>query len=133
MISCVYHFLIEWFYVYFSYILLVVLKLRFCEIILFPASFYDPDILKFLDDSFKLIKEEALQKGTDGSVPVVEFKQPHELQVRSIIISYDFHNIFNLFVTYKWNISLIENYFCGSNSKLRKVFISSENIFEWAL
>jgi len=44
------------------------------------ASFYDPDILKFLDDSFKLIKEEALQKGTDGSVPVVEFKQPHELQ-----------------------------------------------------
>lgn len=53
-------------------------------------SFSDPDISKFIDDSIKIIKEEALQKGTDGSVPVVEFKQPHELQaLLDLNISYE--------------------------------------------
>lgn len=42
-------------------------------------SFSDPEISKFIDDAFKIIKEEALVKGTDRSTPIVEFKQPKEL------------------------------------------------------
>ncbi|XP_005094033.1 cysteine sulfinic acid decarboxylase [Aplysia californica] len=42
-------------------------------------SFSDPEVSKFLDDAYKLIKEDVLQKGTDGSVPVLQFQHPQEL------------------------------------------------------
>lgn len=38
----------------------------------------------FLDRLFELIKEEALKKGTSRETAVIEFKQPHELEVKKI-------------------------------------------------
>ncbi|XP_059162402.1 cysteine sulfinic acid decarboxylase-like [Physella acuta] len=44
-------------------------------------SFDNPDVESFLDSLFQLIKEEALKKGTSRETAVIEFKQPHELEV----------------------------------------------------
>ncbi|GFN94774.1 cysteine sulfinic acid decarboxylase-like [Plakobranchus ocellatus] len=43
-------------------------------------SFNNPEVIKFLDEAYRLIKEEALQKGTSRDYPVLEFMHPHELE-----------------------------------------------------
>ncbi|RUS79759.1 hypothetical protein EGW08_012475 [Elysia chlorotica] len=45
------------------------------------TSFRDPEVIKFLDDAYNIIKEEALQKGTDRDSLVVDFKHPEELEL----------------------------------------------------
>ncbi|KAK3790045.1 hypothetical protein RRG08_040965 [Elysia crispata] len=44
------------------------------------TSFHDPEVVKFLDKAFEIIKEESLQKGTDNKYPVVDFQQPKDLE-----------------------------------------------------
>ncbi|CAL1542704.1 unnamed protein product [Lymnaea stagnalis] len=43
-------------------------------------SFGDPKVESFLDTVYNLIKDDALKKGTSRNEPVIEFKQPNELQ-----------------------------------------------------
>ncbi|GFN94772.1 glutamate decarboxylase protein [Plakobranchus ocellatus] len=43
-------------------------------------NFEDPEVAKFLDQTYQLLKEDALQKGTDREYPVMNFKHPNELK-----------------------------------------------------
>ena len=52
-----------------------------CCVLTGSSPFLDPEVIKFIEDFQKLVLKEALQAGTDRKSKVINFQQPHDLEV----------------------------------------------------
>lgn len=59
----------------------------FDNVFLTGYSFDDPKVIKFLEDAHKLMVEEALVKGSSKGAKIVDFVQPHLLQVKYLFFN----------------------------------------------